>query len=104
MMTTASGAGTGVQNANSEMADMTPAETNMFHTPNLSARMPETARPIKDPAWSMATAYDCTFGEVCDAEASTGALKYGESQLQLVHELKWTRQAMLRYALHQTQS
>jgi hypothetical protein len=52
--TAAGGIGAAVQNAKSEIAQIMPIVTNMFHTPKASARMPERTRPTNDPAWRIA--------------------------------------------------
>ena len=52
--TAAGGIGAEHQNANIETAHSKPIVTNIFHTPNRSARMPERTRPKKDPAWRIA--------------------------------------------------
>ena len=54
MTTTASGMGFPIQNAKREMAEMMPEVVYMVHTPYLSARIPDRARPRKEPVCKMA--------------------------------------------------
>jgi len=53
---TASGRGLAIQKAKREMAEVRPERVYIFHTPNLSARTPESARPRNEPTWRIATA------------------------------------------------
>ena len=52
--TAAGGMGAEHQNAKIDRAHSEPMVTNIFQTPNRSARMPERTRPKKEPDWRMA--------------------------------------------------
>lgn len=75
--------GLAVQKAKTTIAWRYAMVMNIFHIPNLSAMKPERARPRKEPAWRIAMLYeDVEDGRLLEDDR-TGALKYGEGQLDL---------------------
>lgn len=79
--TAAGGIGAAVQNAKREMAQPIPIVTYIFHTPKVSARMPETTRPKNDPVCMMAMEYSDMVDERLLEVQRSRPLKKGLNQL-----------------------